>query len=162
MSDVRASDREREAATLRLRADHLEGRLSLDELEERVAAAQAAVTIGDLATLQQDLPERHSAPPPSPSPAKKPWIPGRRGFSHRVRLDSPPHVVREHATAYLVPALDTIGLRMQRSGPDHMEFSRGRDRATLRLQPVGVDGTLLIAHGHAPLAVRRAFAQLAQ
>jgi len=160
MGDVRASDRDREAATLRLRADHLEGRLSLDELEERVAAAQAAVTIGDLAALQQDLPERRSAPPPSP--ATMPWIPGRRGFSHRVRLDSPPHVVRENATAYLVPALDTIGLRMQSSGPDHMEFSRGRDRATLRLQPVGVDGTLLIAHGHAPLAVRRAFAQLAQ
>lgn len=160
MSDVRASDREREAATLRLRADHLEGRLSVDELEERVAAAQAAVTLGDLAALQQDLPARHSAPPPSP--ATMPWVPGRRGFSHRVRLDAPPHVVRDHATAYLVPALDTIGLRMLRSSPDHMEFSRGLDRATLTLQPAGDDGTLLIAHGHAPLAVRRAFAQLAQ
>ena len=58
----RASDSEREATTDRLRAAAEEGRLDVDELDERVAAALTARTHADLERLTTDLPA--GAPPP--------------------------------------------------------------------------------------------------
>ena len=54
--DVRASDAERELVVDRLRHAMGHGRLRTDEFEERVAAAYAATTRGDLAALTRDLP----------------------------------------------------------------------------------------------------------
>jgi Domain of unknown function (DUF1707) len=45
---VLASDREREATVLRLRAAHLEGRIETDEFEERVGRAESARTRAEL------------------------------------------------------------------------------------------------------------------
>ena len=53
--EVRASDAEREATVARLRDAAGEGRLSLDELAERVEAADGARTRADLASLVSDL-----------------------------------------------------------------------------------------------------------
>lgn len=47
-----------------LRQSHAEGRLTIEELEERVERAYSARTVGDLAPLVSDLP----APPPPPPP----------------------------------------------------------------------------------------------
>ena len=55
-SDVRASDAERDAVVEALRAHAQAGRLTADELEERVGLALAAKTREDLAKLQDDLP----------------------------------------------------------------------------------------------------------
>jgi hypothetical protein len=55
---VLASDREREATVLRLRAAHLEGRIETDEFEKRVSRAQAAGTRAELDAIEADLPER--------------------------------------------------------------------------------------------------------
>ena len=55
-SDIRTSDASRERAIRVLRAAHAEGRISEDELEERVAHASAARTRGEIATLIRDLP----------------------------------------------------------------------------------------------------------
>jgi hypothetical protein len=63
----RASDAEREAAADRLRAAAAEGRLDPDELEQRLAAAYAARTVGELAPLTSDLPEPAKPPEPQPS-----------------------------------------------------------------------------------------------
>jgi hypothetical protein len=63
--DIRASDAERDAVVESLRGHAQAGRLTSDELEERVGAALAAKTRADLATLQRDLPQpvqRHSGP----------------------------------------------------------------------------------------------------
>jgi hypothetical protein len=57
----RASDAEREAAVARLRDAAGEGRLSLEELAERVEAADGARTRGDLAGRVADLPADDSA-----------------------------------------------------------------------------------------------------
>jgi hypothetical protein len=65
--DVRASDAERERVVEALRAHAEAGRLTADELEERVAAALAATTRDDLAALQRDLPGR---PAPTVSRAR--------------------------------------------------------------------------------------------
>jgi Domain of unknown function (DUF1707) len=57
MSELRASDADRERAAERLRAAAAEGRLSSEELEERLERAFAARTEGELGPLVSDLPE---------------------------------------------------------------------------------------------------------
>jgi len=54
--DVRASDSERELVVERLQRAVGSGRLTVAEFEERVAAAYAATTRGELAELTKDLP----------------------------------------------------------------------------------------------------------
>ena len=56
MTDVRASDAEREATIARLRDAAAEGRLTFEELADRIEAASAAVMRSDLAPLTADLP----------------------------------------------------------------------------------------------------------
>jgi Domain of unknown function (DUF1707) len=58
---VLASDREREATVLRLRAAHLEGRIETDEFEERVGRTESARTRAELEAIEADLPERSGA-----------------------------------------------------------------------------------------------------
>jgi hypothetical protein len=66
----RASDADRDRVADRLREHTGQGRLTLDEYAERVAAAYAAITRGDLDRLLADLPrepartgEYHTDPP---------------------------------------------------------------------------------------------------
>ena len=67
--DLRVGDAERAAAAERLSAHAAAGRLSLEELEERLAAANAAVHGRDLAALEADLPG-----PPAPAPRRPPAL----------------------------------------------------------------------------------------
>src|SRR5215470_15193984 len=73
---IRVSDADREHVTERLREHYAEGRLSSEELEERITAALSAKTYGDLRRLMADLPEPALVPPGHPDPP--PWV-GRRG-----------------------------------------------------------------------------------
>ena len=57
--DLRASDADRETAVQRIQEAAADGRIGLDELDERLAAAYAAKTHGDLALVTRDL----AAPP---------------------------------------------------------------------------------------------------
>jgi hypothetical protein len=67
--DVRASDAERDRAVESLRAHAQAGRLTSEELDERVGAALAATTRADLDALERDLPgERPRRPPVAPRP----------------------------------------------------------------------------------------------
>lgn len=54
--DVRASDAERQAVVERLQLALSQGRLSVAECDERIAAAYASTTRGELAVLTRDLP----------------------------------------------------------------------------------------------------------
>jgi hypothetical protein len=56
-SEIRASDAERERVVSFLRDKTAEGRLTADELDERVGRAYAAVTRGELRRLVRDLPD---------------------------------------------------------------------------------------------------------
>jgi hypothetical protein len=60
--DVRVSDAERTAVADRLGRAHGEGRLDLVEFDDRVRAAWAARTRGELARVTADLPEPARAP----------------------------------------------------------------------------------------------------
>ena len=57
-NEMRVGDAEREAAAAELREHYASGRLSLDELNERIDQAFAAKTRGDLNVLMTDLPSR--------------------------------------------------------------------------------------------------------
>jgi len=63
--DVRASDRERDQAIARLRDAAVEGRLTLEELSERVGRAYETLERSELELLVADLP---AAPPPAAAP----------------------------------------------------------------------------------------------
>ncbi len=80
---MRISDSDRERVTAQLRDYYAEGRLTAEELDERVTAALSAKTVGDLRGLMTDLPR--SAPaagaetPSTPPFAAPPWAYRRRG-----------------------------------------------------------------------------------
>ncbi len=65
---LRVSDVERQAAAYSLGTAMQEGRLDLDEFDERLARAYSAVTYGDLDQLFTDLPKHPLAKPPTQFP----------------------------------------------------------------------------------------------
>ncbi|MEZ0291761.1 MAG: DUF1707 domain-containing protein [Solirubrobacteraceae bacterium] len=65
--ETRVSDAEREAAADRLRTAGGEGRLTLEELGDRLGQAYGATTAGELEPLTADLPVRPAAPPATPA-----------------------------------------------------------------------------------------------
>src|SRR4051812_5744680 len=100
-STLRASDRDRQAVEELLRRSHLEGRLTVDELEERLDRAQRAVTLGDLAVLHNDLPQQ----PRAVARRRAPRAPGRTSFTQRVALDADVPTARAGALEHIAPAL---------------------------------------------------------
>ncbi len=59
---IRISDADRDRIAARLRDHFAEGRLTADELDERLTAALSAKTFGDLRRVMADLPEPALAP----------------------------------------------------------------------------------------------------
>jgi Domain of unknown function (DUF1707) len=72
---IRVSDADRERVAARLREHFAEGRLSQEELDERLSAALSAKTEGDLRRVMTDLPG--PAPIPALAGAPGPWAAGR-------------------------------------------------------------------------------------
>jgi hypothetical protein len=68
--DLRASDAEREAVVARLREHGAAGRLDVVELEERIGAAYAAKTRGELVWLLEDLPALGTPTPVRRTPSR--------------------------------------------------------------------------------------------
>jgi hypothetical protein len=82
--ELRAADGDRERVAERLRQAHAEGRLDLDEFDQRVAAAYAARTYGDLDALTADLPPEAPLSAPAASavrPAAEAARPDRAAVS---------------------------------------------------------------------------------
>jgi Domain of unknown function (DUF1707) len=65
-SHLRAGDADRERVAEELTRHCADGRLSPDELSDRVEAAYGSRTLGELATLTRDLPRLPVSPPPRP------------------------------------------------------------------------------------------------
>jgi hypothetical protein len=85
--NIRISDADRERVVERLREHFAEGRLTSDELDERVSAALSAKTYGDLRTIMTDLPEPETVGAPGaagpggpigPMGWQSPWLAGGR------------------------------------------------------------------------------------
>lgn len=64
-SELRAGHADRDAVVERLREAAGDGRLDLEELEERVEKALSARTYGELAVLTADLPDSQEPAPPA-------------------------------------------------------------------------------------------------
>jgi hypothetical protein len=187
MSSVRASDHDREVLVDRLRVHHLAGRLTVEELEQRVARAHAAVTLADLDALQEDLPELVQPPAQRPATASVPRMPGHVSFSQRRELAVPVEVAREDSLMHLLPALASHGYHLVSSSERTFSFA-GSHRPvwtwvvsvlvfplglvallhtkahwlTIELRPQGPAHSVMVAHGVAPLPVRRMFAGLGE
>jgi hypothetical protein len=72
---IRVSEVDRERVAAQLRDHFAEGRLSQEELDERLSAALTAKTAGDLRRVMADLPG--PAPVPAQAGALGPWAAGR-------------------------------------------------------------------------------------
>ena len=64
--DLRIGDADRDAAAARLREGYAQGRLTLDEFNERLSAALAATTERELSQVTRDLPHPVTLAPPVP------------------------------------------------------------------------------------------------
>jgi Domain of unknown function (DUF1707) len=173
---LRVSDFDREQAVTDLKAHAAAGRLSVDELAERVAAAYDASTFGELSDLMSDLPEIRDSTPvarsSTPEKRRVPVWPGVRAFSEVAEVSLPPDQVRRRVLEHLAPPLARYGYELVEAGDEQLTFLfDGRTgsfslprRLTIRLafEPLGEGGTRLLAHGKAPLGVRRGFADLAR
>jgi hypothetical protein len=68
---LRASDADRERVANVLREAAGDGRLTMDELDERLDAVYAAKTYAELEPITHDLPDAGTAQAPAPSPAAR-------------------------------------------------------------------------------------------
>ena len=68
---MRVGDADRQALVTELQQHYVEGRLTSDELGERVAQALSARTFGELHVPVADLPPLHQQPPTDASPAPR-------------------------------------------------------------------------------------------
>ena len=100
---IRVSDADRDRVTARLRDHFGQGRLTHEELDERISAALNAKTVGDLRRVMADLPE--------PVPAQAQWGGPYRGGPQWggppwgvARRGGPPWVVRRRGPR-LLPVL---------------------------------------------------------
>ena len=83
--DLRAGNAEREVVVRRLNDAFGEGRLDIDELDERIAQAYSAKTMGDLRPLLADLPPTIGRP----APLSRPSMPGPTPRSMPVNVPVP-------------------------------------------------------------------------
>jgi hypothetical protein len=85
---LRAADTDREAVAAVLGRALSDGRLTVEEYDERLAKAYAAKTYGELDQLTTDLPRSGTVPRPAPGPhptaprtcGPTPWSAGRRAM----------------------------------------------------------------------------------
>jgi len=97
---IRVSDADRDRVTVQLRDHFAAGRITPDELDERLSAALNAKTFGDLRGIMSDLPGPVPAPlgaAPPPLPAMPAWAVRRR------RPPFPPLILLALLAVVLVP-----------------------------------------------------------
>ena len=184
--ELRASDADRDRAVGQLREHSLAGRLTVEELDERSAAAFAAKTVGELDALLADLPrERAPAAParaPAPVQAESGGF-GRRPFTYVFEHPVRPGKVMEHTLATM--ALAGGGYELVERDDARLVFDytyrpgwvaipcilipfpgllclliKEHDRVTVELEPLARRRTRTVVRGRAPRRVRRAFARL--
>src|SRR5579864_288607 len=86
-ADLRVGDADRQAAVSELQRHYVEGRLTSEELGERVSQALNARTFGDLASLMYDLPPLTDAIAQQPtSNDYEQWPTTRTWFSPSIGL----------------------------------------------------------------------------
>jgi hypothetical protein len=182
--DLRASDADREAAADALRRHAADGRLTVDELDERVEKAYGAVMLSELNSLQVDLPRLAVRPQRPAGPRRRPRVPGRWSFTSRWHSPADARLTMRELMTFVVPPMERWGYEVTQRWDGRLRFERetrpiwtvlvavfmfpiglvalvykDRERITIDLDE-DEHGTHLVASGIAPLPVRRAFAEL--
>ncbi len=186
-ADLRASDAERERAVARLRGAAAEGRLTVEELDERSARAYDARTRAELASLLADLPaDAALSVPARGAPAVDPGGIGRRPFTYVFEYPVTPRTAMKQALTTMAPALARGGYELVARDKHRLAFDyayrpgwvafpvifvpfiglaallvKEHDRVVVELEPGRGGGTRMVVSGTAPRRVRRAFAELA-
>jgi len=184
-SALLASDAERERTVARLRRAVAEGRLTVEELDERSERAYAARTRGELAALIEDLPGAGTVVRTAPGPPVDPGGIGRRPFTFVFEHPVAPDAAMLAALRSMVPALARGGYELVSRSDRRLEFDyayrpgwtavpillfpgpgflallvKEHDRVIVEFEPSPGGGTRLVVRGRAPRRVRRAFAEL--
>ena len=100
----RASDADREIAADILCAAVGDGRLTLDELDDRLGAALSARTMTELAALIADLPGRPSAPSTASPAAVPAAVRGKATAPPSAAASSRWQIIQSHCPAVRTPA----------------------------------------------------------
>ncbi len=186
--DLRASDRDRESAAEHLRKSCVEGRITPEELEERLERAMSAVTMAQLSEVVVDLPPLATSARDAPTTTSPPAKPGPVGvlpFAHRVLAPSSVEETRWQVLSTIAPRLADHGYKLVSESPTGLVFEwRSRPAWTILLAivafPIGLlaltvtrderivislserqeGGTEMIIHGSAPRRIRKAFLNL--
>jgi hypothetical protein len=187
-ADIRAADQDRERAAAALRTHCGAGRLTVDELEERLEAAYAARTLGELDALMADLPALQTWSAPASRPERAVRVgPGLRAFQQRYELAVARDVAFRHALDHVVPAMVGFGYEVtHRDDGRRLSFAiderpawvpfvcifafplgllaltaRNRHTVTVEFDDLSRgDGSVMRAYGQARRPVRKAFADL--
>ena len=186
-SGLRASDAERERTVGRLRRAVTDGRLTVEELDERSERAYAARTRGELAALLADLPGAGAVARTTARTPVDPGGIGRRPFTFVFEHPVAPDAAMQAALRSMVPALARGGYELVKRSDRRLEFDyayrpgwvavpillfpgpgllallvKEHDRVIVELEAAPGGGTRLVVRGRAPRRVRRAFAELGE
>ena len=140
--ELRIGHAEREAAAASLREHYAQGRLTLEEFNERLDATFKAVTQGQLNQITEDLP--HAVPPSAALPvttvpgggrdrARQDWSQGHR---HHPRLGIFPVVIAALGTWMLLVRVAPEGVPLAgQAGDLPRDLRRHPRRAAARVRP---------------------------
>jgi hypothetical protein len=184
---MRAADVDREKVADELRVHCVDGRITVDELDQRLQGAMSAVTIGELAEFVYDLPT--ITIPSQPHGAElnpRAGPPGILPFTRRLVVPTSLRRTRDVTLDTLAPALNADGYELVAQSATGLVFERrsrsgGRIAAAVLFFPFGLlallgrqpsqrivisfddrggNQTDMTIHGSASRRVRKQFAQL--
>jgi hypothetical protein len=157
--DLRIGDAERDAVARELREHWSLGRLDAEELESRLEKAYRAKTRRDVDVLIADLPELQES---SIRRRRRFFLPGVAGFHEERRLHASLRVAYDAAWREMVPRLELRGYFVEEErSPLRLFFvSNAGNSLTVTFRAARDGGTIVTAFGHAPMAIRKAFAKL--
>jgi hypothetical protein len=137
-------------------------RLSLEDFDQRVEAAYRATTRGELAALTSDLPADEASVPESRPDRRRVFWPGVAPFHEERHLRASCRASFDAALHEMVPRMGMQGFHLSDElWPRRLRFvSDSRLMLTVMFHPAEDGGTIVTAFGHAPRAVRKAFATL--
>jgi hypothetical protein len=159
---TRASDAERDQAARVLRDHWSVGRLTLEELDERLTEVYAATTRGDLELVTRDLPEPDPGGLARSEPTHRFFWPGVGAFHEERSLSSSPGEAYAMALRHIVPRMGLQGFHVTDDvNRRRLRFTNHSGLiVTVMLFPAPGGGTTVSAFGHANRAIRKAFANL--
>ena len=186
--ELRASDRDREKVADHLRRSCVEGRLTLEELEERLEGVMAAVTVAELDGYVSDLPALAEAPGRAPRTTAAPRKPGPIGvlpFTLHMVVPASREDVHLEVLRTIAPPLVDYGYQLVSHSPTGIVFEcrlrppwtilvaifafpiglialtiRRNERIVISLAERSEGGTGMTVSGNAPRRVRKAFLEL--